>query len=143
MDIWEKLYNSAKALYHPQYISPFIYTNHVVCALEAENGDIYTGFCIRSCSGVGNLCAERVAALNMFVNSGQTKIKHIATFRDVPPTGNLSIPCGACREFLMQLNIENKDTEIITEYEGRKTIILEELTPMWWGYDKLNKKNKS
>mgnify|MGYP000937653337 FL=1 len=143
MDIWEKLYNSAKALYHPQYISPFIYTNHVVCALEAENGDIYTGFCIRSCSGVGNLCAERVAALNMFVNSGQTKIKHIATFRDVPPTGNLSIPCGACREFLMQLNIENKDTEIITEYEGRKTIILEELTPMWWGYDKLNEKNKS
>ena len=143
MDIWEKLYNSAKALYHPQYISPFIYTNHVVCALEAENGDIYTGFCIRSCSGVGNLCAERVAALNMFVNSDQTKIKHIATFRDVPPTGNLSIPCGACREFLMQLNIENKDTEIITEYEGRKTIILEELTPMWWGYDKLNEKNKS
>ena len=143
MDIWEKLYNSAKALYHPQYISPFIYTNHVVCALEAENGDIYTGFCIRSCSGVGNLCAERVAALNMFVNSGQTKIKHIATFRDVPPTGNLSIPCGACREFLMQLNIENKNTEIITEYEGRKTIILEELTPMWWGYDKLNEKNKS
>lgn len=143
MDIWEKLYNSAKALYHPQYISPFIYTNHVVCALEAENGDIYTGFCIRSCSGVGNLCAERVAALNMFVNSGQTKINRIATFRDVPPTGNLSIPCGACREFLMQLNIENKDTEIITEYEGRKTIILEELTPMWWGYDKLNEKNKS
>ena len=143
MDIWEKLYNSAKALYHPQYISPFIYTNHVVCALEAENGDIYTGFCIRSCSGVGNLCAERVAALNMFVNSGQTKIKRIATFRDVPPTGNLSIPCGACREFLMQLNNENKDTEIITEYEGRKTIILEELTPMWWGYDKLNEKNKS
>ena len=143
IDIWEKLYNSAKALYHPQYISLFIYTNHVVCALEAENGDIYTGFCIRSCSGVGNLCAERVAALNMFVNSGQTKIKHIATFRDVPPTGNLSIPCGACREFLMQLNIENKDTDIITEYEGRKTIILEELTPMWWGYDKLNEKNKS
>ena len=61
----------------------------------------------------------------------------------MPPTGNLSIPCGACREFLMQLNIENKDTEIITEYEGRKTIILEELTPMWWGYDKLNEKNKS
>lgn len=143
MDIWEKLYNSAKALYHPQYISPFIYTNHVVCALKAENGDIYTGFCIRSCSGVGNLCAERVAALNMFVNSGQTKIKRIATFRNVPPNGNLSIPCGACREFLMQLTIENKDTEIITEYEGRKTIILEELTPMWWGYDKLNEKNKS
>ena len=48
MDIWERLYNAAKDLYHPQYTSPFIYSHHVVCAIEAENGDIYTGFCIRS-----------------------------------------------------------------------------------------------
>lgn len=143
MDIWERLYNAAKDLYHPQYTSPFIYSHHVVCAIEAENGDIYTGFCIRSCSGVANLCAERVAAINMFVNSGQTKIKRIATFRDLPPSGNLSIPCGACREFLMQLSVENSETEIITDYNTRSTITLGELTPMWWGYDKLNEQNKS
>lgn len=143
MDIWEKLYHAAKNLYHPQYTSPFIYSHHVVCAIEAKNGDIFTGFCIRSCSGVANLCAERVAAINMFVNSGQTIIKRIATFRDVPPTGNLSIPCGACREFFMQLNIENSKAEIITEYDDRKTITLGELTPMWWGDDKLSEKNKN
>ena len=129
MDIWERLYNAAKDLYHPQYTSPFIYSHHVVC--------------IRSCSGVANLCAERVAAINMFVNSGQTKIKRIATFRDLPPSGNLSIPCGACREFLMQLSVENSETEIITDYKTRSTITLGELTPMWWGYDKLNEQNKS
>lgn len=33
------------------------------------------GFCIESCSGVMNLCAERVAALNMYVNSEQTVVK--------------------------------------------------------------------
>ena len=142
MDIWEFLYNSAKDLYHPQYTTPFIYTHHVVCALEANNGDIFTGFCIRSCSGVGNLCAERVAALNMFVNSGQTKIKRIATFRETTPKGIISIPCGACREFLMQLSIENAETEIMVDFDSRKYITLRELTPLWWGYDKF-KANKT
>ena len=61
MDIWEKLYLAAKEQYHPEDVSPFIYAHHVVCALESENGEIYTGFCIESCSGVLDLCAERVA----------------------------------------------------------------------------------
>lgn len=56
-------------------------------ALESENGEIFTGFCIESCSGVMNLCAERVAALNMFVNSGQTVVKRMIAFRDAPPCG--------------------------------------------------------
>lgn len=79
----------------------------------------------------------------MFVNSGQTKIKRIATFRDLPPNGNLSIPCGACREFLLQLSVENSHTEVIMDYDSRRTITIEELTPMWWGYDKLSVNNKS
>ena len=138
-----KIIQCSKRLVPPTVYFAFIYSHHVVCAIEAENGDIYTGFCIRSCSGVANLCAERVAAINMFVNSGQTKIKRITTFRDLPPSGNLSIPCGACREFLMQLSVENSETEIITDYKTRSTITLGELTPMWWGYDKLNEQNKS
>ena len=75
MDIWEQLYERAKALYHPGELTPFVYANHVVCALESENGEIFTGVCIESCSGVMNLCAERTAALNMYLNSGQTVIK--------------------------------------------------------------------
>lgn len=143
MDIWERMYEAAKGLYHPEYISPFIYCHHVVSALEAENGEIFTGFCVRSCSGVCNLCAERVAALNMLVNSGQTKIRRIITFRDEPPSNLLSLPCGACREFLMQLSIDNAQMEIMTDYEKRSTITLGEITPMWWGYEKLNEKNKT
>lgn len=71
MDIWEELYLKAKDLYHPKD-TPFVYGHNVVCALEAENGEIFTGICIESCSGVLNLCAERTAALNMYLNSGQT-----------------------------------------------------------------------
>ena len=85
MDIWETLYQQAKKHYHPKDVSPFLYAHHVVCALEAENGEIYTGFCVESCSGVLDLCAERVAALNMYVNSGQTTVKRLIAFRDRAP----------------------------------------------------------
>lgn len=137
MDIWEQLYQKAKEHYHPEDVSPFIYAHHVVCALESENGEIYTGFCIESCSGVMNLCAERVAALNMYVNSGQTAVKRMIAFRDSAPAGGGSgMPCGACREFFMQLSEKNADMEILVNYEKRETVRLRELLPVWWGTER-------
>lgn len=137
MDIWEKLYRQAEKEYHPEDVSPFVHAHHVVCALESEDGRIYTGFCIEACSGVMNLCAERVAALNMYVNSGQTKIKRLIAFRDKPPSGGVSgMPCGACREFLYQLNKENKSMEIMVNYKTGETVMLSELLPEWWGKDR-------
>lgn len=134
MDIWERLYLKAKEQYAPQDVSPFVYAHHVVCAIESENGEIFTGFCIESCSGVMNLCAERVAALNMYMTSGQTVIKRMIAFRDKAPYGGGSgMPCGACREFLMQLSEKNRNTEIMVSYESRKTVTLGELIPEWWG----------
>ena len=134
MDIWEKLYIKAKEQYHPEEVSPFIYAHHVVCALESDNGEIYTGFCIEICGGVLDLCSERTAALNMYVNSGQTIVKRLIAFRDKAPFDEGSgMPCGACREFFMQLNIKNKDMEIMVDYDKRKTVKLKELLPDWWG----------
>lgn len=75
MDKWEEMYNKAKKEYHREEVSPFIIAHHVVSAVESEDGEIFTGFCIESASGVMNLCAERVAALNMYINTGKTKIK--------------------------------------------------------------------
>ena len=142
MDIWEQLYAKAKEQYHPEAVSPFLYAHHVVCALESENGEIYTGFCIESCSGVMDLCAERVAALNMYVNSGQTVIKRMIAFRDTPPYGEgIGMPCGACREFFMQLSLKNKDMEIMVDYEKREIVTLEELIPKWWGIERYNEEN--
>lgn len=133
-DIWNKLYSEALKEYHPEDVSPFVRAHHVVCAIESENGKIYTGFCIESCSGVMNLCAERVAALNMYIQSGQTKIKRLIAFRSEAPTGNgTGMSCGACREFLMQLNSENAEMEIMDDYKNNKIIKLKDLIPNWWG----------
>ena len=139
MDIWEKLYNAAKKEYHPEEISPFIEAHHVVCAIEAENGEIYTGFCIEGASGVINLCAERVAGLNMYIQSGQTVVKRMIAFRNQPPKVNGGMPCGACREFFLQLSDKNKDMEILTDYENRKTVKLNDLMPGWWGWKRYKK----
>ena len=143
MNIWDKLYTVAKEEYKPHDLSPFFYANHVACAIEAEDGSIYKGFCIEGASGVLNLCAERVAALNMIVNSGQTVIKRILVMRDVPPfkEGNF-LPCGACREFLLQLNIKNKDAQILVDYESKEYITLKSLLPKWWGEERYLKNDK-
>lgn len=133
MDIWEKLFDSAKNLYNPHEVSPFVYAEHVVCALEAENGEIYTGYCFEASAGVFHLCAERAAVFNMYQFSKQTKIKRLIAFRNEAPSGVGGMPCGACREFLMQLNSENAETEIMIDYNTRETIKLAELFPKWWG----------
>lgn len=137
MDIWTKLKSVAEKEYNPHDLSPFFYSNHVACAIEAENGEIFKGFCIEGASGVLNLCAERIAAINMIVNSNQTHIKRILVMRDVLPykEGNF-LPCGACREFLLQLDIRNKETEILIDYETKETIKLKELIPYWWGEER-------
>ena len=87
--------------------------------------------------GVFHLCAERAALFNMYQKSGQTKVKRIIAFRDKPPYGESSgMPCGACREFLLELNAENCHLEFMVDYESRKTITLGELMPRWWGEDR-------
>ena len=137
MDVWEILLEKAEKLYYPHDLSPFFYSNHVVCAIEAEDGRIFTGFCIEGASGVLNLCAERVAAVNMIVNSGQTFIKRLLVMRDKPPyrDGNF-LPCGACREFLLQLDIRNRDTLVMTDFASRETVTVGELLPRWWGEER-------
>ncbi len=140
MDIWEEMFNKARDEYHPEEVSPFVMAHHVVAAVQSVSGKIYTGFCIESASGVMNLCAERVAALNMYINEGQGVIKRLIAFRNEAPKDNGGMPCGACREFLMQLAYENRDMEIMTDYDSRKTILLKELVPNWWGEKRYNEK---
>ena len=133
MDIWDELYGKAAFEYEPKEVNPFIYTNHVVAALEAVDGKIYSGYCIEGTCGTMNLCAERVAALNMYIATKDTKIRRLIAFRDNPPFENSGMPCGICREFLMQLDRDNRDMEIMLDYESKKTVTLGELMPNWWG----------
>lgn len=84
------------------------------------------------------ICVQNAwPALNMYVNSGQTKVKHFIAFRDKAPYGmGNGMPCGACREFFYQLNEENEKMEIMEDFEQRKTVTLKELMPNWWGKDR-------
>lgn len=136
-DIWNKLIEKAKESYHPEQLSPFIDCYHVACAIESENGTIYSGFCIEGASGVIALCAERVAALNMIINSGQTVVKKLVCYINGRPNGSGGwTPCGACREFFMQLSEKNKDIEILIDYDNKQTIKLIDLIPDWWGWER-------
>ena len=142
MDIWEEMYLKAKEEYHPEEVTPFITAHHVVAAVQsAKTGKIYTGFCIEGASGVINLCAERVAALNMYINEHNLLVKRMIAFRMEPPKGMGGMPCGACREFFMQAAYDNRDMEILVDYESRKTVLLRELIPNWWGDRRYNKKD--
>ena len=65
------------------------------------------------------------------------QVKRIIAFRDKPPYGEGSgMPCGACREFLLELDAENRHLEFMVDYESRKTITLGELMPLWWGEER-------
>lgn len=130
MEIWDKLYQAALKVQNERAISPFISAGQVSAAILTDKGNIYMGVCVDMACGLG-LCAERNAILNMITN-GESKIVKLLC---IMPDGSVGSPCGACREFLMQLDKNSKDIEILTNYATKETITLGQLVPDWWGYD--------
>lgn len=80
------------------------------------------------------MCAERNAIANMITN-GESQIDKIVA---VMPDGKVGSPCGACREYMMQLDCKSGEIEILLDLETKKTVKLKELIPHWWGYDRFN-----
>lgn len=70
----------------------------VGAALEAENGQIFTGCNIENSSYGLTICAERVALFNA-LSEGAREFRGIATVTDAPI---LTPPCGACRQLLWE-----------------------------------------
>ncbi len=77
-------------------------------------------------------CAERNAIANMITN-GESKITKLVC---VMSNGSVGSPCGACREYLMQLDKDSACIEILVNVETEKTVKLSELLPDWWGSDR-------
>lgn len=128
MDIWDKLYSAAKKVQNGKSISPFIEAGGVAAAVLTKAGNIYVGVCIDTASTLG-MCAERNAMANMITN-GEFQIDKVAA---IMPDGSAGAPCGACREFMMQLCKDSGEIEILLDYAGKRTILLKELIPCWWG----------
>ena len=99
----------------------------VAAALLTEKGNIYVGVCIDSACSLG-MCAERNAIANMITNGEDQIVKIVA----VLPEGKAGMPCGACREFMMQMNKAAERIEVLCSYEPKKTVQLKRLIPDWW-----------
>ena len=50
--------------------------------------------------------------------------------------GSVGAPCGACREYMMQLDKDSGDIEILVDFEKRRIVRLKELIPDWWGKER-------
>ena len=130
-DTWGSLIAAANRVQNVREVSPFIEAGGVAAAILTEDGNIYVGVCIDTACTLG-MCAERNAIANMITN-GESRIKKLVALM---PDGKVGMPCGACREFLMQLDRDSGDIEILKDLETYETVRLRELVPDWWGYER-------
>ena len=133
MDIWQILYDRARSVQNPRIISPFIEAGSVGAAILTKAGNIYVGVCIDTASTLG-MCAERNAIANMITNGESEIEKVVAVMED----GRVGAPCGACREYMMQLDKDSANIEILMDLGTRRTVTLGELTPEWWGDERFD-----
>lgn len=131
MDIWDQMYQEAKRVQNDRTISPFIEAGGVSAAVLTKEGNIYVGVCIDTASTLG-MCAERNAIASM-ITHGEHRIDKVLA---IMPDGRVGAPCGACREFMMQLDKDSGDIEVLLDYDEKKTVTLRELMPNWWGDDR-------
>lgn len=131
MEMWEKMLQAARAVQNDRTVSPFVEAGGVAAAVLSESGKIYVGVCIDTASSLG-MCAERNAIANMITN-GEHRIRRVAA---IMSNGRVGAPCGACREFMMQLHKDHGDIEILLDRDTGKTVTLGELMPVWWGKER-------
>lgn len=81
----------------------------VASALCTSEKKIFTGINLDLKCGMG-ICAEQAAIMEM-LKQHETRIDTIVC---VHHSGKIYLPCGRCREFILQINSDNKNTKIIT-----------------------------
>ena len=126
--IWKELYERANNVRNPRDVSGMISAGGVGAAILTKNHNIYTGVCIDTASTLG-MCGERNAIANMITNGENEIVKLVC----VDSKGNVGSPCGACREYMMQLSKNSRNIEILRDFNTKEIVRLEELLPDWWG----------
>ena len=124
---WDQLYLAARKVQQARQLSPTMEAGGVSAALLTARGTIYVGVCIDTACSLG-MCAERNAIANMITN-GESQIAKLVA---VMPDGKAGMPCGACREFMMQLGKGAEEMELLCDYETKKVVKLKDLIPRWW-----------
>ena len=104
----------------------------VGASLLLTDGTIIHGTNIENAAYGSTMCAERNAIANMITNGEHQIDKMVAVVED----GSVGAPCGACREYMMQLDKDSGDIEILVDFEKRRIVRLKELIPDWWGKER-------
>ena len=102
----------------------FVYTRHVVAAVETADGRILRAFVWKEPIGVFHLCTLNRRSSSTCINN-QDKLSPSALLlfeTSLLMEKSSGMPCGACREFLRELDAENRHLEFMVDYESRKTI---------------------
>ena len=111
---------------------PLYYYNSLLGNKVAHLTDEEYEELVKASNGVGK--TGRNAIANMITNGESQIEKVVAVMED----GSVGSPCGACREYMMQLDKDSEDIEILTDLVEFKTVRLKELIPDWWGRDRFN-----
>ena len=133
--IWTILYKEAKNAISAHSISPFIEFGNNSCAILTENNNIYTGISIASNTGI-NSSAEK-SAITIMLNSGEKKIKKMIILNELE---EVILPSENCIDYITEFTSNPKELEIMSDYDNKKIVTLEDLIPNWWGTYR-NKKN--
>jgi cytidine deaminase len=96
----------------------------VSCALMTSAGTIYTGICLDLSCGIG-FCAEHAAIAEM-LKARETVIDYIVAVS----SEKILMPCGRCRELLVQVSKENLKTKVIVD--DISYVVLSDLLPKHW-----------
>jgi cytidine deaminase len=95
----------------------------VGAAIETDSGHVYVGANVENASYGATVCAERSAVAAM-IAAGEKRIARVAVYAEGP---ELSMPCGMCRQVLVEFG---KDAAVVVGGPaGTRTTTLTALMP--------------
>ncbi|KRM67593.1 hypothetical protein FD06_GL000745 [Apilactobacillus ozensis DSM 23829 = JCM 17196] len=122
-NIWQSMYQTATTCNEPREISKTIYTGSVAACIATADNHLYTGISIDTACSIG-FCAER-NAIGSMLTDGQNKLTKVLAVKD----GQVIMPCGVCRELMMQID---PNIKVLTSINPLKTVALNKLMPNYW-----------
>lgn len=96
----------------------------VGAALKTRSGKVYTGTNVENASYGLTVCAERVAVYKA-VSEGEREFETLAVFTEA---GELTPPCGACRQVLWEFS--KNLVVVLANSTGEKILKLSDLFPL-------------
>ncbi|WP_434999620.1 cytidine deaminase family protein [Vibrio scophthalmi] len=120
---FNELYTQAKKLATPFIASKKAVSGNVGSVLVTPDGKMYTGVSVNTPCSLG-FCGEHAAVAAMMADRKAV----IHSIVSVDDDGEVMPPCGRCRQLLLFLHEDNRNTRIYIN-NGGDVVILSELMP--------------